>query len=52
VDSEKPPEWREDNWVSFVPANIVGHAGDGNFHVGFMINPNEPGPRLIGLANY
>jgi D-lactate dehydrogenase (cytochrome) len=25
-----------------VPANIVAHAGDGNFHVSFMINPNEP----------
>jgi D-lactate dehydrogenase (cytochrome) len=23
-------------------APIVGHAGDGNFHVGFMIYPNEP----------
>ena len=23
-------------------AGIVGHAGDGNFHVAFMPNPNEP----------
>jgi D-lactate dehydrogenase (cytochrome) len=22
--------------------SIAGHAGDGNFHVGFMLNPNEP----------
>jgi D-lactate dehydrogenase (cytochrome) len=28
--------------ASFLPAGIVGHAGDGNFHVGFMLNPNEP----------
>ena len=25
-----------------MPTNIAGHAGDGNFHVGFMLNPNEP----------
>jgi D-lactate dehydrogenase (cytochrome) len=35
-------ETQKDIAASFVPANIVGHAGDGNFHVGFMINPNEP----------
>ena len=23
-------------------AALVGHAGDGNFYVGFMLNPNEP----------
>jgi D-lactate dehydrogenase (cytochrome) len=25
-----------------LPTNIAGHAGDGNFHVGFTLNPNEP----------
>jgi len=35
-------ETQKDIAASFLPANIVGHAGDGNFHVGFMINPNEP----------
>jgi D-lactate dehydrogenase (cytochrome) len=27
---------------SFLTAAIVGHAGDGNFHVGILLNPNEP----------
>jgi D-lactate dehydrogenase (cytochrome) len=27
---------------SFLPAPIVGHVGDGNFHVAFVINPNDP----------
>jgi D-lactate dehydrogenase (cytochrome) len=35
-------ETQEDIAASFLPAGIVGHAGDGNFHVGFMLNPNEP----------
>ena len=35
-------ETQKDIVASFLPAGIVGHAGDGNFHVGFMINPNEP----------
>jgi D-lactate dehydrogenase (cytochrome) len=35
-------ETQKDIAASFLPAGIVGHAGDGNFHVGFMINPNEP----------
>ena len=26
-----------------VPATILGHVGDGNFHVIFSIDPNEPG---------
>ena len=25
-----------------MPTNIAGYAGDGNFHVGFTLNPNEP----------
>lgn len=35
-------ETQEDIAASFLPAGIVGHAGDGNFHVGFNLNPNEP----------
>ena len=35
-------ETQTDIAASFLPAGIVGHAGDGNFHVGFMLNPNEP----------
>jgi D-lactate dehydrogenase (cytochrome) len=27
---------------SSLPAPIVGHVGDGNFHVGFVVNPNDP----------
>ena len=34
-------ETQKDIAASFLPAGIVGHAGDGNFHVGFMLNPNE-----------
>ena len=28
--------------ASFLPAPIVGHAGDGNFHVCFVLNPSDP----------
>jgi D-lactate dehydrogenase (cytochrome) len=35
-------ETQKDIAASFLPARIVGHAGDGNFHVGFMLNPNDP----------
>jgi D-lactate dehydrogenase (cytochrome) len=35
-------ETQQDIAASFLPAGIVGHAGDGNFHVGFMLNPKEP----------
>jgi D-lactate dehydrogenase (cytochrome) len=35
-------ETQKDIAASFLPAGIVGHAGEGNFHVGFMLNPNEP----------
>ena len=35
-------ETQKDIATSFLPASIVGHAGDGNFHVGFMLNPSEP----------
>jgi D-lactate dehydrogenase (cytochrome) len=33
---------QKDIAASFLAAGIVGHAGDGNFHVSFMLNPNEP----------
>jgi len=35
-------ETRKDLATSFLPAPIVGHAGDGNFHVSFVLNPNDP----------
>jgi D-lactate dehydrogenase (cytochrome) len=28
--------------ASFIPAPIVGHVGDGNFHVSFIIDPSNP----------
>lgn len=33
---------KQDLATSSVPATIVGHAGDGNFHVVFSIDPNRP----------
>jgi D-lactate dehydrogenase (cytochrome) len=33
---------QKDLAASFLPAPIVGHAGDGNFHVVFVLNPNDP----------
>src|ERR1700726_4446261 len=35
-------ETQKDLAGSFLPAPIVGHVGDGNFHVGFVLDPNEP----------
>jgi D-lactate dehydrogenase (cytochrome) len=35
-------ETRKELAASFLPAPIVGHAGDGNFHVCFVLNPNDP----------
>ncbi len=35
-------ETQKDLAASFLPAPIVGHAGDGNFHVCFVVNPNDP----------
>jgi D-lactate dehydrogenase (cytochrome) len=35
-------ETQKDLAASFVPAPIVGHVGDGNFHVSFVLNPNDP----------
>jgi D-lactate dehydrogenase (cytochrome) len=35
-------ETQKDIAISSLPAGIVGHAGDGNFHVAFMLNRNEP----------
>jgi D-lactate dehydrogenase (cytochrome) len=35
-------ETQKDLANSFLPAPIIGHAGDGNFHVGFVLNPSDP----------
>jgi D-lactate dehydrogenase (cytochrome) len=35
-------ETQKDLAGSFLPAPIVGHAGDGNFHISFVLNPNDP----------
>ena len=34
---------KEDLAQSHLPATIIGHVGDGNFHVVFSIDPHEPG---------
>jgi D-lactate dehydrogenase (cytochrome) len=35
-------ETQKDLAGSLLPSPIVGHAGDGNFHVCFVLNPNDP----------
>jgi D-lactate dehydrogenase (cytochrome) len=35
-------ETQKDLAASFLPAPIVGHAGDGNFHIVFVLNPSDP----------
>jgi D-lactate dehydrogenase (cytochrome) len=35
-------ETQNDLAASFLRAGILGHAGDGNFHVGFYLLPNDP----------
>ena len=35
-------ETQKDLTASFLPAPIVGHVGDGNFHVAFVLHPSEP----------
>jgi D-lactate dehydrogenase (cytochrome) len=35
-------ETQRDLASSFLKAGVLGHAGDGNFHVGFYILPNDP----------
>ncbi len=35
-------ETQKDLASSFLPAPIVGHAGDGNLHVVFVLDPNDP----------
>jgi D-lactate dehydrogenase (cytochrome) len=35
-------ETKRDLSQSFVLSSLVGHVGDGNFHIAFMIDPNSP----------
>ena len=35
-------ETQNDLAASFLRAGILGHVGDGNFHVGFYLLPNDP----------
>ncbi len=36
--------------ASGIPYFLVGHVGDGNFHFGYLINPNDPQERLTAEA--
>jgi D-lactate dehydrogenase (cytochrome) len=35
-------ESKQDLRASFLTAPLVGHVGDGNFHLGYLIDPNNP----------
>jgi D-lactate dehydrogenase (cytochrome) len=35
-------ETQQDNAASFLTSTIVGHVGDGNFHVLYLIDPTDP----------
>jgi D-lactate dehydrogenase (cytochrome) len=35
-------ETKQDNAASFLISTIVGHVGDGNFHVMYLIDPEDP----------
>ena len=36
--------------ASGIPYFLVGHVGEGNFHFGYLINPNDPQERLTAEA--
>jgi D-lactate dehydrogenase (cytochrome) len=38
-------ETKQDLERTSIPATILGHVGDGNFHVVFAIDPDAPGER-------
>jgi D-lactate dehydrogenase (cytochrome) len=45
-------ETKRDLQTSTVPATILGHVGDGNFHVVFAMNPDDPAERAeVGAIN-
>jgi D-lactate dehydrogenase (cytochrome) len=43
-------ETKQDLQGSSVPATILGHVGDGNFHVVFSIDPNNPADMVAAEA--
>ncbi|MEX8517968.1 MAG: FAD-binding oxidoreductase [Leptothrix sp. (in: b-proteobacteria)] len=36
--------------ASGLPYFVVGHVGDGNFHVGYLVDPNQPAERALAEA--
>jgi D-lactate dehydrogenase (cytochrome) len=36
--------------ASGLPYFLVGHVGDGNFHFGYILDPNDPNERLVAEA--
>jgi len=46
-------ETQADLAASNIVAPLVGHAGDGNFHMTFMVDPNDPAEiERVGAANH